>query len=146
MAVKDYASPLWGPYRMHRARGNEKSCRERCQVPHGQVLHTVLQRPAGAFSGMPWSRWMCCMLKYWHNARCEQDIPIFVGPAVVRPRRGKVVVVVVVVLVFRTVRSNSENCPNIHFPCFTDPHNHTYSESSRHVLSTDPPTTPNITL
>ena len=72
MAVQDYASPLLGPYRMHRARGNEKSCRERCQVPHGQLLHTVLQRPAGAFSGMPWSRWMrCCMLKHWHNAWFE---------------------------------------------------------------------------
>ena len=63
----------------------------------------------------------------------------FVGPLPVRPRRGKVVVVVL--LVVRTVRSNSENCPNIHFPCFTDPHNHTYSESSRHVLSTDAPVT-----
>ena len=63
---------------------------------------------------------------------------IIVGPLWrVRPRRGKVVVLVVL----RTVRSNSENCPNIHFPCFTDPHNHTYSESSRHVLSTDAPVT-----
>ena len=63
---------------------------------------------------------------------------VIVGPLPVRPRRGKVLVVVVLV---RTVRSNSENCPNIHFPCFTDPHNHTYSESSRHVLSTDAPVT-----
>ena len=79
MAVQDYASPLLGPYRMHRARGNEKSCRERCQVPHGQLLHTVLQRPAGAFSGMPWSRWMrCCMFKYWHNASFEGNSDIYV--------------------------------------------------------------------
>ena len=66
---------------------------------------------------------------------------VFVGPLPVRPRRGKVVllVLVVVVLLVRTVRSDSEYCPNIHFRCFTDPHNHTYSESSRQVLSTDAP-------
>ena len=45
---------------------------------HGQVLHTVLQRPADPFSAMPWSRWMCCMLKYWHNARCVQKVLIFI--------------------------------------------------------------------
>ena len=38
---------------------------------------------------------------------------------VVRPRRGKVVVLVV--LVVGAVRSNSGNCPKIHFQCFTDP-------------------------
>ena len=84
MAVQDYASPLLGPYRMHRARGNEKSCRERCQVPHGQLLHTVLQRPAGAFSGMPWSRWMLCMLKYWHNASFEGNSDVYVMLNVIR--------------------------------------------------------------
>ena len=45
----------------------------------------------------------------------------FCRTPVVRPRRGKVVLVVLVVLV-GAVRSNSENCPIIHFRCFTDPH------------------------
>ena len=46
----------------------------------------------------------------------------------VQPRRGKVVLVLVLVLVLvvlvvvGAVRSNSENCPNIHFLRFTDPH------------------------
>ena len=44
----------------------------------------------------------------------------------VRPRRGKVVLVllvlVVVVVLVGAVRSNSENCPIIHFRRFTDPH------------------------
>ena len=33
----------------------------------------------------------------------------------------------------------SRNRPIIHFRCSADPHNHTYSESSWHVLSTDAP-------
>ena len=43
---------------------------------------------------------------------------------VVRPRRGKVVLVllVLVVVLVGAVRSNSENCPIIHFRFFTDPH------------------------
>ena len=45
----------------------------------------------------------------------------------VRPRRGKVVLVLLVlvlvlVVLVGAVRSNSENCPNIHFRRFTDPH------------------------
>ena len=45
----------------------------------------------------------------------------------VRPRRGKVVlvlvlVVLVLVVLVGAIRSNSENCPIIHFRCFTDPH------------------------
>ena len=55
----------------------------------------------------------------------------------VRPKRGKVVVFVVLLL--GTVRYESKYRPIIHFRCFTDPHNHTYSESSRQVLSTDAP-------
>ena len=41
---------------------------------------------------------------------------------VVRPRRGKVVLLLVVLAVLGAVRSNSENCLNIHFRRFTDPH------------------------
>ena len=46
----------------------------------------------------------------------------FVGPLPVRPRRGKVVLGLVLVVLVGAVRSNSENCPNIHFLRFTDPH------------------------
>ena len=48
----------------------------------------------------------------------QQKEVFFVGPLPVRPRRGKVVLV----LGLGAVRSNSENCPNIHFLRFTDPH------------------------
>ena len=56
------------------------------------------------------------------KAGCANVTPeMIVGPLPVRPRRGKVVLGLVVV-VLGAVRSNSENCPNIHFLRFTDPH------------------------